>query len=141
MNGKKKVLTNIVLLGLVSLFVDMSTEMVYPLIPLFLTATLGASPAIVGIIEGIAESIASLLKVFSGYIGDVYHKKKRLALAGIPRPYSTRFFFFWLRRGPACWSQESSTASERAYEPLRATRSWLSRATAKSSAGRSDCTK
>jgi MFS family permease len=79
---KKKILSNIVLLGLVSLFVDMSTEMVYPLVPLFLTATLGASPAIVGIIEGIAESIASLLKVFSGYIGDVYHNKKRLAFAG-----------------------------------------------------------
>ena len=79
---KKKVISNIILLGLVSLFVDMSTEMVYPLVPLFLTATLGASPAIVGIIEGIAESIASLLKVFSGYIGDVYHNKKRLAFVG-----------------------------------------------------------
>lgn len=79
---KEKVISNIVLLGLVSLFVDMSTEMVYPLVPLFLTATLGASPAIVGVIEGIAESIASLLKVFSGYIGDVYHNKKRLAFAG-----------------------------------------------------------
>lgn len=82
---KKKIVSNIVLLGLVSLFVDMSTEMVYPLIPLYLTATLGASPAIVGIIEGIAESIASLLKVFSGYIGDVYHYKKTLAFVG----YST----------------------------------------------------
>ena len=80
--NKKKVLSNIVLLGLVSLFVDMSTEMVYPLVPLYLTAALGASPAIVGIIEGIAESIASLLKVFSGYIGDVYHNKKRLAFVG-----------------------------------------------------------
>lgn len=80
---KKKIFfSNIVLLGLVSLFVDMSTEMVYPLIPLFLTATLGASPAIVGIIEGIAESIASLLKVFSGYIGDVCHNKKRLTFIG-----------------------------------------------------------
>lgn len=83
MDRKKKiVISNIVLLGLVSLFVDMSTEMVYPLIPLFLTATLGASPAIVGIIEGIAESIASLLKVFSGYIGDRYHNKKQLAFVG-----------------------------------------------------------
>lgn len=45
---KKKVVSNVVLLGLVSMFADMSTEMVYPLIPLFLTATLGASPAIVG---------------------------------------------------------------------------------------------
>ena len=79
---KKTVSSNILLLGLVSLFVDMSTEMVYPLIPLFLTATLGATPAIVGVIEGIAESAASLLKVFSGYIGDVYHNKKRLAFAG-----------------------------------------------------------
>ncbi|MDR3553061.1 MAG: MFS transporter [Clostridia bacterium] len=67
---------------MVSLFVDMSTEMVYPIIPLFLTASLGASPAIVGVIEGIAESIASLLKVFSGYIGDVYHHKKRLTFIG-----------------------------------------------------------
>lgn len=85
----KKVISNIVLLGLVSMFVDMSTEMVYPLVPLFLTATLGASPAIVGIIEGIAESIASLLKVFSGYIGDVYHNKKRLAFVG----YSASIFY------------------------------------------------
>lgn len=86
---KKKVLSNIVLLGLVSMFADMSTEMVYPLVPLFLTTTLGASPAIVGVIEGIAESIASLLKVFSGYIGDVYHNKKRLAFAG----YSASVFY------------------------------------------------
>ena len=79
---KKRKISNIVLLGLVSMFVDMSTEMVYPLVPLFLTATLGASPAIIGVIEGIAESIASLLKVFSGYIGDMYHSKKRLAFVG-----------------------------------------------------------
>ena len=69
-------------MGLVSLFVDMSTEMVYPLIPLYLTAALGASPAIVGLIEGIAESVASLLKVFSGYIGDVRRNKKQLAFIG-----------------------------------------------------------
>lgn len=79
---KKTIVSNIVFIGLVSLFVDMSTEMVYPLIPLFLTSTLGATPAIVGIIEGIAESIASLLKVFSGYIGDVYQNKKRLTFVG-----------------------------------------------------------
>lgn len=86
---KKRVISNIVLIGLVSMFADMSTEMVYPLVPLFLTATLGASPAIVGVIEGIAESLASLLKVFSGYIGDVYHNKKRLAFAG----YSASIFY------------------------------------------------
>jgi MFS family permease len=79
---EKKPVSNIVLIGLVSLFADMSTEMVYPLIPLFLTSALGATPAILGVIEGIAESVASVLKVFSGYIGDVYHNKKRLAFAG-----------------------------------------------------------
>ena len=77
-----KIISNIVLIGLVSFFVDMSSEMVYPILPLFLTATLWASPAVIGIIEGIAESIASLLKVFSGYIGDVYHKKKSLTMIG-----------------------------------------------------------
>ncbi len=81
--GKTKfILSNIVLIGLVSLFVDMSTEMVYPLVPLYLTSALGASPAIIGIIEGIAESIASLLKAFSGYIGDAYHNKKKLIFFG-----------------------------------------------------------
>lgn len=82
-NSKKEVvISNIVLIGMVSLLIDMSTEMVYPIVPLFLTATLGASPAIVGIIEGIAESIASILKVFSGYIGDKYKHKKVLTFIG-----------------------------------------------------------
>lgn len=73
---------NIIMLGLVSFFTDVSTEMVYPIIPLYLTAVFGATPALVGVIEGIAESVASLLKVFSGYITDTYKKKKPIALAG-----------------------------------------------------------
>lgn len=91
---KKKIISNIILIGMVSLFVDMSTEMVYPIIPLFLTAGLGASPAIVGIIEGIAESIASLLKVFSGYIGDVYNNKKRLTFIGYSSSVIYKLFLF-----------------------------------------------
>lgn len=73
---------NVIILGLTSLLTDISTEMVYPLIPLFLTSQLGASPAIVGIIEGFAESLASILKVFSGYISDKVGKRKPLAIAG-----------------------------------------------------------
>lgn len=73
---------NIILLGLISCFADISTEMVYPIIPLYLTAALGASPASIGIIEGIAESLAGLLKVFSGYISDKYHNKKAIAFSG-----------------------------------------------------------
>lgn len=73
---------NIVFLGLVSFFADISSEMVYPLIPLYLTSAFGATPVLVGIIEGIAESVASLLKVFSGYVSDKYKRKKPLAFLG-----------------------------------------------------------
>lgn len=73
---------NVILIGLVSFFADLSTEMVYPIIPLYLMTVFGATPAIVGIIEGIAESLASLLKVFSGYITDKYQRKKPIAFLG-----------------------------------------------------------
>lgn len=80
---------NIIFLGLVSFFSDISSEMVYPIIPLYLTAAFGATPALVGIIEGIAESTASLLKVFSGYITDKYQNKKPIAFCG----YATSFIY------------------------------------------------
>jgi MFS family permease len=73
---------NIILLGLTSLLTDISSEMVYPLLPFFLTATLGASPAILGLVEGIAESTASLLKVFSGYLSDRFRRRLPLAILG-----------------------------------------------------------
>lgn len=73
---------NIIFLGLCSLFTDIATEMVYPLIPLYLTLRLGATPAIVGLIEGIAESLASLLKVLSGYLSDRIRQRKPLAIFG-----------------------------------------------------------
>lgn len=65
---------NIVFLGLISFFADISSEMVYPIIPLYLTATFSATPALVGFIEGIAESTANLLKVFSfsNYIWEIF---------------------------------------------------------------------
>lgn len=80
--SRNSLFKNIIFLGLVSFFADISSEMVYPLIPLYLTAAFGATPVLVGIIEGIAESIASLLKVFSGYISDKYHHKKPIAFCG-----------------------------------------------------------
>lgn len=80
---------NIFFLGLISFFTDISTEMVYPLIPLYLISAFGATPALVGVIEGIAESLASLLKVFSGYITDKFQKKKSLAFMG----YSTGILY------------------------------------------------
>jgi MFS family permease len=69
-------------LGLVSLCTDFSSEMVYPINPIFLTTVLGASPAVIGLIEGVAESVASLLKLYSGYLSDRMGARKPLTLWG-----------------------------------------------------------
>ncbi|HZW82022.1 MAG TPA: MFS transporter [Candidatus Deferrimicrobium sp.] len=82
---------NVIVLGIVSFLTDISSEMVYPLLPIFLTTTLGATPAVIGIIEGIAESLASLLKVFSGYVGDKTKKKKELAIIGYTSSFIGKF--------------------------------------------------
>ncbi len=68
--------------GVVSFLTDIASEMVYTQVPLFLTRTLGASAGVVGIIEGVAESSASLLKVVSGSLSDRSGRRKPLAVAG-----------------------------------------------------------
>ena len=73
---------NAFFLGLVSFFTDLSTKMVYPLVPLYLMAAFGVTPALIGVIEGIVESLADLLKVFSGRVSDRLQKKKAIAFAG-----------------------------------------------------------
>jgi MFS family permease len=73
---------NVFILGLVSFFNDLSSEMVYPLLPLFLTETLGAGALFLGLVEGLADFIASLLQVFSGWISDHVRKRKGLAVGG-----------------------------------------------------------
>jgi len=72
---------NVIVTGIASFLTDISTEMVYPLIPLYLAA-LGAPPAILGVIEGFAESTASVLKVFSGWFSDMLRRRKPVAIAG-----------------------------------------------------------
>jgi len=69
-------------LGLVSMFMDISSEMVHALLPLFLTSMLGASVAMVGIIDGVAEATAAISKVFSGYLSDRVGKRRPLILLG-----------------------------------------------------------
>ncbi|UZE08873.1 MFS transporter [Pseudomonas corrugata] len=69
-------------LGFVSLFMDISSELVHSLVPVFLVTTLGASALTVGIIEGIAESTAMLVKIFSGAISDFIGRRKGLLLLG-----------------------------------------------------------
>ena len=67
---------NVFFAGIVSLLMDVSSEMVYPLVPLFLSNVLGASKSAIGVIEGIAEATASLLKVSSGALSDRFGKRK-----------------------------------------------------------------
>lgn len=72
----------VIALGLVSFLTDLSSEMIYPLLPLFLVDVLGAGAIALGTIEGIAESTASVLKVFSGWWTDRTHRRKPLVVAG-----------------------------------------------------------
>ena len=80
----------VVILGLVSLLNDAASEMITPLLPIFLTATLGAGPAIVGLVEGLAEATASLLKLASGRLADRGVPAKGLVIGGYGLSNATR---------------------------------------------------
>jgi MFS family permease len=73
---------NIFYTGLVSFFMDVSSEMIYPLVPIFLSSVLGVNKTVIGLIEGVAESTASLVKVFSGWFSDRIGKRKILLITG-----------------------------------------------------------
>lgn len=73
---------NVVVLACVSLLTDLSSQMVFPLIPLYLTTVLGAGGTVVGAVEGAAETTASLLKVVSGYLSDRMRRRKPFVLLG-----------------------------------------------------------
>ncbi len=73
---------NVLLLGLVSFVTDISSEMLYPLIPIFLTVTLGAPATVVGLMEGLAEMTSSLMKGATGYWSDHLGKRRPFVLAG-----------------------------------------------------------
>jgi MFS family permease len=73
---------NTYLLALASLFADISTEMLYPILPIFLTGTLGATATVVGIIDGIAQAIQNVVQGFSGWLSDKLQKRKGIALVG-----------------------------------------------------------
>jgi MFS family permease len=69
-------------LGLVSMFMDISSEMIHGLLPVFLTSVLGATTEMVGLIEGVGEATASMCKLFSGWLSDRLGKRKVLAVLG-----------------------------------------------------------
>lgn len=83
MDGKKKISIPraVIMLGIVSLFTDAASEMIYPLVPVYIAA-LGSGAVLLGVIEGVAETTASLLKLISGIISDKIGKRKVLVLIG-----------------------------------------------------------
>ncbi|MGH9949639.1 MAG: MFS transporter, partial [Pyrinomonadaceae bacterium] len=79
-------------LSVVSFLNDTSSDIIYPLLPAFLFLSLGATPFAIGLIEGFAESVASILKLFSGYLSDKFGNRKLpvflgYSLAAITRPF------------------------------------------------------
>ena len=101
-NAKQRtfLVSNIVLLGMVSFFTDISTEMIYPILPLYLSSVLGATPAIIGIIEGIAESLASIVKFASGIIADKFGNKKRMAFIGYSASLANKIIILFAATWP-----------------------------------------
>jgi len=73
---------NTFLLAFASLFADISTEMLYPVLPVFLTQTLQASGSIVGLVDGVAQAAQNIVQGFSGSLSDKLPKRKSIALAG-----------------------------------------------------------
>src|SRR6185437_10090647 len=74
--------TNSLLLALTSLFADISSEMLYPILPIFLTQTLKASGSVVGLVEGVAEATQNIVQGFSGSLSDKLQRRKPIALVG-----------------------------------------------------------
>lgn len=82
---------SVIALGLVSLLIDISSELIHGLLPVFMTTVVGASPLVVGVIEGVAEATASITKMFSGAVSDRIRKRKLLVgigygLAAVSKP-------------------------------------------------------
>ena len=73
---------NTFLLALTSMFADISTEMLYPVLPIFLTQTLHANGSVVGVVEGVAQATQNIIQGVSGWLSDKLQKRKSLALAG-----------------------------------------------------------
>ncbi|HEV7699746.1 MAG TPA: MFS transporter [Pyrinomonadaceae bacterium] len=91
---------NVLALSMVSLLNDTSSEIIYPLLPAFLALSLGASPFAIGLIEGFAESVASLLKLFSGYFSDKFANRKLPVFAGYSLAAITRPFLAFVTSWP-----------------------------------------
>jgi len=92
--GIRELPRNVWAVGLTSLFMDISSEMVINILPLFLANVLGVQTSIIGLIEGIAEATASIVKLFSGWLSDKIGGRKWLAVAGYSLSALSKPFFY-----------------------------------------------
>ncbi|MEQ1530729.1 MAG: MFS transporter, partial [Methylococcales bacterium] len=92
-NPAPKMPHSIWILGFVSLLMDISSEIIHSLLPLFMVTTLGSTVLTVGIIEGIAEATALITKVFSGLLSDYFGNRKYLAVLGYALSVCTKPLF------------------------------------------------
>jgi len=99
--GWRSLPRNVWAVSLTSFFMDISSEMVVNILPLFLSNVLGVGAAVIGLIEGIAEATASLLKVFSGWLSDRLGTRKWPAVIGYAVSALTKPFFYWANAWPA----------------------------------------
>ena len=107
-------------LGLCSMFMDISSELVHSLLPVLLSTVLGASMLTIGLIEGVAEATASLAKVFSGSLGDRLGRRKAAGGVGLWPCCAHQTGLPLAARSHGCSSRASSTASAR--DPRRPAR-------------------
>ncbi len=94
LKGVKKLPRNVWAVGLTSFFMDVSSEMVINIVPLFLSNVLGVQTAVIGLIEGVAEATASILKLFSGWLSDKTGGRKWLAVLGYGFSALSKPFFY-----------------------------------------------
>lgn len=95
-----KLKPQVILLGLISLLNDSSSEMIYPLLPVFLSSVLGASPTIIGLIEGAADGLASILKLIAGTVSDRMPRRKPLIVGGYALATASRALIGFAGRWP-----------------------------------------
>ncbi len=91
--NNKRSKANVWWLSATSFFTDVSSEMIFPILPIFLKSVLGASFVMIGLIEGIAEGLASFLKYFSGYFSDLIRRRKGFTLLGYSLSAISKLFF------------------------------------------------
>ena len=91
---------NVILLGIVSLLTDVSSEMILPILPFFLTQVLLADALILGLIEGLGDGVVAFLKVFSGRRSDLVGRRKRLVAAGYGLSAAMKLLFPFARVWP-----------------------------------------